>query len=101
MKRTEGQIAADKHRLTPIENKEAKCVLSVLIGVYRRLNWLFQQSGGSEMSRRQMIPATGSAESRAFRTACWSPGCCGHLKQSGGNDKGLEGPARRRKINLR
>jgi hypothetical protein len=46
MKKTARQIAADKRRLTPIEDKETKSVLSALIGVYRRLNCLFQQPVG-------------------------------------------------------
>src|ERR1700691_3089227 len=43
VKKAAKQIAADKSRLTQIENKEAKSVLSALIGVYLRLNCLFQQ----------------------------------------------------------
>src|ERR1700691_318840 len=43
MKKAAKQIAADKRRLTQIENKEAKSVLSALIGVYLRLNCVFQQ----------------------------------------------------------
>jgi hypothetical protein len=47
MKKAAKQIAADKRRLTQIENKEAKSVLSALIGVYLRLNCVFQQPARS------------------------------------------------------
>src|ERR1700691_1674783 len=65
MKKAAKQIAADKRRLTQIENKEAKSVLSALIGVYLRLNCVFQQPA----SARDRSPAGPQARRRLVSTA--------------------------------